>query len=334
MAVIEQQVGDNHAVYLSDCMEVLPTLKADSVGCSIFSLPFPELYVYSNDPRDMANCTTYEEGIEQYRFIAEQIHRVTMPGRVSCVHCMDLKKGSYFQRDFPGDVVRAHEAAGFHFYSRVTIWKDPWLIARRTRMKCLQHKYIVNDSSMTKVAGPDYVLVFKKGGSNPEKIKHPYGLKTYAGATPIPEDLLIKYANFKGDQRKNRLSHWIWRAYASPVWMDIRGGRLLPYDESKENEEEKHVCPLQLDVIERCLTLWSNPGDVILTPFAGVGSEVCAALVNGRRAIGCELKPSYYRQMKKNIAHCLAHGWGSDTGQGAFDFAEEETADDLESAEM
>lgn len=302
MAIIDQQITDQWAAYNADCMEVLPSFANETVGMSVYSPPFPELYQYSNDPRDMSNCTKYDEGIEHYRFVVNEIYRLTMPGRLTCVHCMDLKKGGVFQRDFPGDIVRVHEDAGFNFFCRITIWKDPWLIARRTRMRSLMHKSIVNDSSTCRVAGPDYVMVFKKPGQNPQPIKHPHGLKTYAGENKLPEDLVARFANFKGDQRKNLLSHWIWRAYASPVWTDIRSGRLMPYQEAKENEEEKHVCPLQLDVIERCLVLWSNPGETVLTPFMGVGSEVYGAVINGRRGVGIELKESYYRQAVRNLA--------------------------------
>jgi len=301
MPIITQQITDRCAAYNADCMEVLPGLKAESVDFSVYSPPFPELYQYSNDPRDMSNCATYDEGIAQYQFVVNEIARVTKPGRVTAVHCMDLKRGSVFQRDFPGDIVRAHEAAGFNFFCRITIWKDPWLIARRTRMRSLMHKSIVNDSAGCRVAGADYVLVFRKSGENKEPITHPDGLKKYAGEEPIPGDLLAGFSNYTGDQRKNLLSHWIWRRYASPVWMDIRSGRLMPYKEARETDEEKHVCPLQLDVIERCLTLWSNPGDVVLTPFLGVGSEAYASLINGRRAIGVELKETYYRQALRNI---------------------------------
>ncbi len=303
MAVIEQEIKDNYAIYNADCMEVLPGLRAESVDFSVYSPPFPELYQYSNDPRDMSNCKTYDEGIDQYRFIIKEIARLTKPGRLTAVHCMDLKKGNVFQRDFPGDIVKVHEDYGFNFFCRITIWKDPWLIARRTRMRSLMHKSIVNDSSMCGIAGPDYVLVFKRSGENNAPIKHPHGLSTYAGETPIPENLVVQFKNFKGDQKKNFLSHWIWRRYASPVWTDIRSGSLLPYKEARESEEEKHVCPLQLDVIERCLTLWSNPKEIILTPFMGIGSEVFQCLKMGRRVIGIELKPSYYRQAKKNIPH-------------------------------
>lgn len=305
MAIADKEVNDKYAIYNADCMAVLPTLKADSIGVSVYSPPFPELYQYSNDPRDMSNCAKYEEGIDQYQFIVNEIQRVTQPGRMTCVHCMDLKRGSYFQRDFPGDIIRVHEQAGFNFVCRVTIWKDPWLIARRTRMKSLRHKNICEDSATVRIGPADYVLVFKKGWDNAEKIRHPAGLKTYAGEREPPDDLVKRFANYKGDQRKNLLSHWIWRAYASPVWMDIRTGRLMPYESSKESEEEKHVCPLQLDVIERLLTLYSNPEDIVLTPFLGVGSEAFMAVQMGRRAIGIELKPSYYRQAVKNVAMAL-----------------------------
>lgn len=302
MAVIAQKLTDQYAIYNADCMEVLPGLKKESIGISIYSPPFPEMYQYSNDPRDMSNVTTYEEGMQQYQFIVNEIFRLTRPGRLTCVHCMDLKRGSFFQRDFPGDIIEAHEKAGFNFVCRVTIWKDPWLIARRTRMKSLRHKNICEDSATVRIGPADYVLVFKKGWQTDEKIRHPQGLKTYAGAKEIPEELVRQFKNYSGDQRKNLLSHWIWRNYASPVWMDIRTGRLLPFNESQETEEEKHVCPLQLDVIERLLTLYSNPEDTLLTPFLGVGSEAYMAVKMGRKAIGTELKPSYYRQADKNLA--------------------------------
>ncbi len=320
MAVIEQAVHERYALYNADAMEVLPSLRDVSIGFSVYSPPFPELYQYSNDPRDMSNCATYKEGLEQYQFIINQVYRLTMLGRLTCVHCMDLKQGNIFQRDFPGDIVRIHEQSGFHFFSRITIWKDPWLIARRTRMRSLMHKTIVNDSAGSRIAGPDYVMVFKKGGENPVPIRHPTGLTSYAGATPIPDDLVRRFRNYEGDQRKNYLSHWIWRAYASPVWTDIRTGRLLPYTQAKENEEEKHVCPLQLDVIERCLTLWSNPDETILTPFMGVGSEVYGALALGRKAIGIELKPTYYRQAQRNI-ECALREWRDHVGQTSLEFS-------------
>ena len=301
MAVADQIITERYALYNADCMSVLPGIKANSVGFSIYSPPFPELYAYSNDPRDMSNVRSFEEGMEQYSYTIKEMHRVTMPGRLTAVHCMDLKKGNY-QRDFPGAIIRAHEEAGWHFACRITIRKDPWLVARRTRMRNLMHKTIVNDSAKSRTAGPDYLVVMVKGGENPEPIRHPDGLSDYIGEKLPPADLIRRFRNFTGDQRKNLLSHWIWRRYADNVWDDIRTGRLLKYKEARENEEERHVCPLQLDVIDRALLLWSNPGDVVLTPYLGVGSEVYAAVCAGRRGIGIELKETYYRQAVESCA--------------------------------
>lgn len=301
MAIIDKRVTEKFAIYNSDCMEVLPSLPAESIDFTVYSPPFPQMYAYSNDPRDMSNCTTYEEGLEQYQFIVNEIYRLTKPGRLTAVHCMDLPKSKLTKHHFPGDIVRAHIAAGFHYDCMITIWKDPWLIARRTRMKTLRHMDLCKDSAGVQAGPADYIMVFIKGGQNAEPVAHPKGLNSYAGETEMPEHLVKKYSNYTGDQKKNLLSHWIWRRYASPVWMDIRTGRLLPYIESKENEEEKHVCPLQLDVIERLLTLYSNLGDRVLTPFMGVGSEVFQSLEMGRFAIGTELKPSYFRQAVKNM---------------------------------
>jgi DNA modification methylase len=324
--IIDQEIKDRYALYHADCMEVMPTLPRGSIDISIYSPPFPELYQYSNDPRDMTNCTSYDESIEQYRYVVREISRLTKPGRLSCVHCTDLKQGIY-QRDFPGDVIRVHKEAGMHFFRRITIWKDPWHFARRTRMVTLMHKTIVNDSSMCSGAPPDFVLVFKKAGKSEEPIPHPEGLKRYAGATPIPPELVRDFANFKGDQRLNLMSHWIWRRYADPVWTDIRRKRLLPYLNAKENPEEKHVCPLQLDVIERCLTLWSNPNDVMLTPFLGIGSEAYCAIVHGRRAIGVELKASYFRQAVQNVGTAVEGNFENEQ------YVIDENADDDEADE-
>lgn len=308
MPIIDQDIGKRYAIYHSDTMEVLPTLPSESVDLSLYSPPFPELYQYSDDVRDMTNCVNYEESIEQYRFVVEQVSRLTKSGRMSCVHCTDLKRGSLYQRDFPGDVVRVHEDCGMHFFCRITIWKDAWEFARRTRMRSLRHMQICEDSAMSRTCPPDYILVFKKPGANAVPIPHPKGFKDYVGSREVPPALLRDFGNYKGDPRKNLLSHWIWRQYADPVWDDIRRGRMLPFEQARENVEEKHVCPLQLDVIERCLLLWSNENDVVLSPFMGVGSEVCGALYLGRRAIGVELKQTYYRQSKRNVQATLEDG--------------------------
>lgn len=301
MPVRNQEVKDLYSAYHADCMEVMPSLPSESIGLAVYSPPFPELYQYSDDPRDMCNCVNYQEAIKQYGYVVAELTRLTKPGRLNCVHCTDLKRGIIYQHDFPGDIVRVHEAAGMHYFCRVTIWKDAWDFARRTRMKTLMHKTVVEDSSTSRIAPADFVLVFRKPGKNAEPITHKDGFKVYAGSNVIPAELRREFEGYKGDQRKNAMSHWIYRQYASPVWMDIRRERLLPYAEAKEDPEERHVCPLQLDVIDRCLALWSNPGDTVLSPFMGVGSEVYEAVGNDRLAIGIELKETYYRQALKSL---------------------------------
>lgn len=244
----------------------------------------------------MCNCVNYEEAMRQYRYVVGEIARLTQPGRLSCVHCTDLKRGIIRQHDFPGDIIRLHEELDMHYFCRVTIWKDAWEFARRTRMKTLMHKTIVEDSSSSRIAPADYLLVFKRVGKNTEPITHENGFTAYAGERAIPPELLATFKDYQGDQRKNAMSQWIYRQYASPVWVDIRRGRLMAYKQAKENPEERHCCPLQLDVIERCLSLWSNVGDTVLDPFMGVGSTPYMAVKHGRKAIGCELKSTYYRQ--------------------------------------
>lgn len=303
MPTRQQEINERFAIYHADNMEILPELPPESVGLAIYSPPFPELYQYSDDPRDMCNCVSYQESLDQYRFVVRELTRLTKPGRLNCVHCTDLKRGILYQHDFPGDIIRIHEEMGMHYFCRVTIWKDAWEFARRTRMKTLQHKTIVSDSASSRLAPGDYLLVFKKSGKNPEPITHTRGFSEYYGERAVPPELL----EYKGtvDQRKNALSQWIYRQYASPVWMDIRRGRLLggkkAVREAMETDEERHVCPLQLDVIDRCLNLWSNEGDTVLSPFMGIGSEVYAAVRSGRKGIGMELKATYYRQALKAI---------------------------------
>jgi DNA modification methylase len=308
MGIIDQKITDKYSLYNGDCMEVIPEIKNESIDFSIFSPPFPELYQYSNDPRDMSNCLNYDETMESLSYVFKELYRLIKPGRIMAVHCMDLKKTMFSKRDFPGDIISINNKIGFDFYCRTTIWKDPWLVARRTMVTTLKHKSLVEDSADTAIAGADYIVVFRKPGENKEPIEHRKGLTSYAGdQTLIPSDLKTGYRNYTGSPATNKLSHWIFRQYMSPVWMDIRTGELVGYDDSecKENPEEKHVCPLQLDIIERCLQLWSNKNDIILTPFMGVGSEIFSALKNDRRAIGIELKPTYYRQALRNAEKAL-----------------------------
>lgn len=306
MAVEDQLISDRYALYLGDCMEVMPTIPDGAVHFSIYSPPFAGLYHYSSSERDLSNSRSYEEFMEHYGFVVGEIHRLTMPGRITAVHCMDIPQGntgtgSDHSLDFPGDIIRLHERLGFRFVCRNFVWKEPLTVRNRTLAKSLAHRTIVDDSSRCSNAAADQLLIFRKRGENPVLIAHPTGLMEYAGARKIPAELL-RYRGWRGKQTENRYSHWIWRQYASAFWDDVRLDRVLPFREARESDEEKHVHPLQLDVIDRALVLWSNPGETVFTPFMGVGSEVYAAVRAGRRGIGVELKPSYYRQAVKNLS--------------------------------
>ena len=308
MAILEQTITDDYAIYNGDCMEVLPTLPNGSIHLSVYSPPFCGLYQYSSSDRDLSNCAGYDDFFEQYAFIVQEIHRATMPGRLTGVHCMDVPSGNTGRdhlMDFPGDIIRLHARLGFDYVARYHVWKEPLAVRNRTMVKALAHKSIVDDSSRCTVASADYLLMFRKRGDNPVPIQHPTGLMFYAGERQMPADLM-RYRGWTGNQIENRYSHWIWRQYASAFWDDVRIDRVLPYREARDQEDEKHVHPLQLDVIDRCLTLWSNPGETVFTPFMGVGSEVFSAVQNGRRGVGVELKPSYYRQAVKNMAEATA----------------------------
>lgn len=304
MAVAAQAITDKYAVYNGDCMEVMPTLPDGSVHLSIYSPPFAGLYHYSSSERDLSNSRNYEEFFEHYEFVVRELFRLTMPGRMTAVHCMDVPTGNTGTdalRDFPGDIIRLHSKIGWSYVARYHVWKEPLTVRNRTLTKALAHQSIVQDSSRCTVASADYLLVFRRKGENPVPIEHPNGLMEYAGERQIPAELL-PYRGWQGKQTENRFSHWIWRQYASAFWDDVRLDRVLPFKPARDAEDEKHVHPLQLDVIDRCLVLWSNPGETVLTPFMGVGSEVYGAVMAGRRAIGVELKASYYRQAVKNLS--------------------------------
>ena len=291
---------DLYTLYRGDCCEVLPTLTDESIHLSVYSPPFCGLYHYSSSERDMSNCRSRDEFLEHYAFLVEQIVRVTMPGRLTAVHCMDVPTGNGVLYDLPGEIIKLHERFGMHYIARHAIWKEPLGVRMRTMAKGLAHRQIVEDSSLCDVAGADYLLLFRKRGANPVPIAHPEGLLSYAGERKIPEDL-CGYRGWQGKQTENRYSHWIWRQYASSFWDDIRIDRVVPFEEGRDPDDEKHVHPLQLDVIERVVIMRSNPGETVLTPFMGVGSEIYGALLNGRKGIGVELKPSYYRQALKNV---------------------------------
>ena len=305
MAVAEQVVTDRYALYQGDCMEVMAGLPDGAIHLSIYSPPFAGLYHYSSSERDLSNSRDYAEFFKHYEFVVRELFRLTMPGRMTAVHCMDVPNSNTGRgdtlKDFPGDIIRMHERVGFYYVARYHVWKEPLTVRNRTMTKALAHKSIVEDSSRCTVASADYLLVFRRKGDNPVPITHPTGLTEYAGERQMPADLL-PYKNWKGKQTENRFSHWIWRQYASSFWDDVRLDRVLPYKPARDAEDEKHVHPLQLDVIDRVLVLWSNPGETVLTPFMGVGSEVYGAVMAGRRGIGVELKASYYRQAVKNLA--------------------------------
>ena len=304
MAVIAQSVTPKFAIFNGDCIEVMQGLPKESVHLSVYSPPFGGLYNYSSDERDLSNCADYAEFMAHYEYCVREIERVTLPGRCSAVHCMDVPNGncqftSY--TDFPGDIIRMHDRLGFDFVARHAIWKEPLGVRRRTMQKNLAHMTAVEDSIQCGVASADYLLMFRKRGTNQVPVANPVGFLSYAGDdSKMPSDVRA-LRGFVGDQKQNRFSHWIWRRYASSIWDDIRLGRVLPYEESKDEEDEKHVHPLQLDVIDRVVQMRSNAGENVLTPFMGVGSEVYSAVMAGRRGIGAELKPSYYRQAVRNI---------------------------------
>lgn len=310
MAILDQQINGNSALYNGDCMEVMAAFPDNSMHLSVYSPPFAGLYQYSSSERDLSNARSYEEFLEHYGFVVKELHRITMPGRMTAVHCMDIPKSNTGRGDglldFPGDIIRLHEANGWEYNARYSVWKEPLAVRNRTMAKGLAHKTIVDDASRCSVASADYVLVFRKSGENPVPVSHPHGLTYYAGSRQMPAEAQ-KYRNWDGPQIENKFSHWIWRQYASAFWDDIRIDRVLPYIDSRDQEDEKHVHPLQLDVIDRIVTLWTNPGERVFTPFMGVGSEVYGAVTNNRIGIGAELKPSYYRQAVKNIEWAKAH---------------------------
>lgn len=300
---VRQIITGQYAIYLDDCLEVTPSLPDESIHFSVYSPPFAGLYHYSSSPRDLSNCRDYPEFLEHYGFVISEISRLTMKGRMSAVHCMDVPSGNSgldHLMDFPGDIIRLHQQHKFKYIARYHVWKEPLGVRNRTMAKRLAHQTIVEDSSRCGVASADYLLIFRKDGENPEPITHPQGLTEYAGEREIPRDLL-RYKEWKGKQIENRYSHWIWRQYASAFWDDVRLSNVLPFKESKDENDERHVHPLQLDVINRALVLWSNEGDTVLTPFMGVGSEVFESVRLGRKGIGIELKPSYFRQAIKNL---------------------------------
>ncbi len=308
MAVAESFVTERVALYWGDAVEVLSGLPAQSVHLSLYSPPFAMLYTYSSDERDLSNCIDRDEFFEHYGYVIDQIARLTLPGRISAVHCMDIplsNSGCDEMFDFPGEIIRQHASRGFAYGGRVVIWKEPLMVRNRTMMRSLHHATLCDDSTRVSIANADYLLFFRRKGENKLPVRHAEGLLRYAGERKVP-DKLLRFRGMKGDQKKNQYSQWIWRQYASSVWDDVRVDRVLPHRSARDDSDEKHVHPLQLDVIERACVLWSNPGEVVLSPFAGVGSELVGAVLNGRRALGVELKESYFRQAVANLETAAA----------------------------
>lgn len=303
MAVIHQTIAKDYALYNGDCIEVMQAMPDQCVHLSIYSPPFGGLYHYSSSDRDLSNCSSYETFMDHYSFVVRELARITVPGRMTAVHCMDVPRsnsGTDSYIDFPGDIIKMHQAEGWQYAGRHAIWKEPLAVRLRTMQKNLAHQSLVEDSMDCGVASADYLLMFRRNGKNPTPVSHPVGMLEYAGDRVPPSDLL-PYRGWTGKQTENRWSHWIWRQYADCMWDDIRIGRVLPYKEGRDPEDEKHVHPLQLDVIERVVQLRSNPGETVFTPFMGVGSEVYVPVLLGRKGVGAELKSSYYRQAVKNV---------------------------------
>lgn len=306
-----QIVTEDYAFYNSDFMYVAPKIPTASIHFSCYSPPFAGLYNYSSSHNDLSNCETKEQFLEQYEFWVAEISRMTKPGRITAVHVTDImnsKTGRLW--DLPHEVIVLHEKYGFEYKNRITIWKEPLKVRMRTMVRSLMHKLIVEDSTECFTAMPDYVLIFKRDGINEVPVTHPFGLLNYAGAVPILPEMSKKYGTFEQlktkykdwkDPKTNKLSHIIWQRYASSVWDDIRIDHVLEYKKSKDEDDEKHVHPLQLDVIDRLVELYTNPGETVVTPCAGVASEIYSPVSLGRKAIGVELKDTYFEQGVRNL---------------------------------
>lgn len=282
---LDSAAGENFVAYNGDCVVVAGQLADETVGFSVYSPPFQNIFVYSDSEADMGNCTTDEEFNRHYQFLINELYRLTKPGRLTAVHCSDLpsskwKDGVIGLKDFPGDIVRAHQAEGWIFHSRICVWRDPVVEMTRTKALGLLYKQLKKDSTRSRMGLADYVLVFRKPGDNAEPVEQ------------MPE-------NFPVSQ---------WQQWASPVWMDINQTNTLNVKMAKDGADERHLCPLQLDLIERAVTMWSNTGDVVLSPFMGIGSEGVSALKLKRRFIGIELKPSYFKHATRYLEQAERQG--------------------------
>ncbi len=314
----EQLITQDYAIYNSDCMEVIKEMPKESVDLSVYSPPFASLYTYSSSERDMSNVSSIDEFVNQYEYLVKEMSRVTKKGRINAIHITDICDVSGTLDDFPNRVIQIYKKHGFEYKNRITVWKEPLKVRIRTMVQSLMHKHVVEDSTKCFTANPDYILVFKKKGENEVPVTNPCGLNHYAGEIPILPNMLRAYNNANNtkldadqmwehmksineDDKITKLNHYIWQRYASSVWDDIREGNVLEYKKGSEEEDEKHVTPTQLDVIDRLVDLYSNEGETVFTPFMGIGTEVYGAVSMGRKAIGVELKDSYYNQAIMNL---------------------------------
>jgi len=321
MKIKDQIITDDYAIYNGDCVDVIQGMNDESIDLSVYSPPFCGLYQYSSSHRDFSNCETREQFMQQYEFLIKEMARITKPGRINAVHCTDVFDNACRLWDFPHEIIALHEKYGFQYRNRITIWKEPLKVRMRTMVKSLMHKLIVEDAAQCFTSMPDYVLIFTKEGDNKVPVTHEKGLTRYFGEIPILPNMLRAWNNANesnlnseqlwehlktrfadhDDPKSNKLSHYIWQRYASSVWDDIRIDNVLPFRDSREEDDEKHVHPLQLDVIDRIVDMYTNEGEVVFTPFMGVGSEVYSPVSLGRKAIGVELKESYFKQARINL---------------------------------
>jgi DNA modification methylase len=335
--VKDQIVTENYAIYNGDCMEVLPTMKNESIDLAIYSPPFANLYTYSSSERDMSNVSGIPEFLKQFEFLIKELSRVTKNGRINALHVTDICDVSGTLSDFPNEIIKLYKKHGFEYKNKITVWKEPLKVRIRTMVQSLMHKFIVEDSTKCFTANPDYILIFKKKGENKTPVIHPFGLTHYAGEIPILPNMLRAYNNSHGtnfnevemwnhllktkeNDKISKLNHYIWQRYASSVWDDVREGNVLPFKDSKEEDDEKHVTPTQLDVIDRLVDLYSNPNEVVLSPFMGIGTDVFSPVSMGRKAIGIELKDSYYKQATLNLKEAEKRFKQKQAEQGIINF--------------
>lgn len=311
---MSEVITEDYAIYNGDSMEWIAQAPTNSIDMSVYSPPFAALFTYSSDKRDMSNCYSRDEFYTQYRFLVQQLARVTKPGRINAVHCMDVCDGADgVYHDLPGNIIKLHQEAGFKYMGRILKWNEPLWVRLRTYVRHLAHATICDDSTRSAPAAADYILFFRAPGKNQTPVTHERGLVRYFGEEPMPPETM-QYRGWTGDQKENRFSHNVWRRYASSAWMDIRPSNdlicgdglkakaVLEIGDAKEEDDLKHPHPLLLDVIHRCVELYTNPGETVFTPFMGVGSEVYSPVYLGRKGIGVELKTSYYRQAVRNVA--------------------------------